>query len=182
MKVIGIHGKIGSGKDTLAQMLIDINGNLERRAFADNLKVIVAILTGVDVKLLHDQNFKNTYCDLFNMTYGEMLQKIGTNYLRSFDDKVWIKSTFASMLEENNYVITDVRFKNEAQYIKDNGGILIKIVGDPAKIRANSNRDPNHPSEIDLDNWTNWDEIIENDSTIENLKIKAISLSVKYLN
>ena len=110
---------------------------------------------------------------MFNMTYGEILQHVGTNHLRQFDDKIWIKSTFASMSNDINYVITDTRFKNEAQYVRDNGGILIKIVGDPLNVRQNSNRDLNHQSEIDLDDWTDWDEIIENNSTLEELENKA---------
>lgn len=178
--IIGLHGKIGSGKDTFGQLLIKNTKNLQRKAFADNLKIVVAILTGIDVEKLHDQTFKNSYCDMFNMTYGEVLQKVGTNYLRQFDDKIWIKSTFASMSNDINYVITDTRFKNEAQYVKNNGGILIKTVGDPLNVRQNSNRDLNHQSEIDLDDWTDWDEIIENDSTLEELENKAKLIIQKY--
>ena len=179
--IIGLHGKIGSGKDTFFSLMNSFIPDLKRTAFADKLKEVVAILTNIDVKLLHTQDGKNILNPLFNMTYGVMLQQIGTNHLRNFDDNIWIKSTYSNMLDNTNYVITDLRFKNEARYIKDNGGFLFKIEGDPVKIRANSNRDLNHQSEIDLDDWTEWDEIIQNDSDLDSLKIKAELISFKYL-
>jgi hypothetical protein len=49
------------------------------------------------------------------------------------------------------------------------GGYLIRLNGDPLNIRANENRDLNHQSETDLDNYKGFDFVFENESPIEKL-------------
>jgi hypothetical protein len=64
---------------------------------------------------------------------------------------------FSSYNDNENYIIDDVRFKNEADIIKEKGGILIRLEGDPKGIRAKDLRDPNHISEIALDDYDKFD-------------------------
>jgi hypothetical protein len=169
--LIGISGKIGSGKDTLAGMIKAEDPSYELKSFAYKLKQIVALLAGVPIEDTMTQEGKNIFIPEFNKTVGEMLQVIGTKSLRAgFDDNVWIKTLFADYRSNTssaapgspdypypNWVITDVRFKNEARYIKSMGGILVRLDGDPAGIRAASTRDMTHPSEIDLDDFEDFD-------------------------
>jgi hypothetical protein len=184
IKFIGISGKIGSGKDTTALELRTIintyfkdsliKPDVHIRYFADPLKEIVSILTGVEINKLYTQEGKNIYVESFEMTTGEMLQKIGTDVMRNnFDDNVWIKSllnNYNSYPKNTLWIIPDVRFENEYDLINENG-IMIRIEGDPALVRANSNRDLKHISETALDN-SDFEYIINNNGTLTELREK----------
>tara|TARA_R110000868_G_scaffold115997_1_gene309333 strand:+ start:915 stop:1544 length:630 start_codon:yes stop_codon:yes gene_type:complete len=181
--IIGINGSIGSGKDFFAETLAEFSSApVERHAFADKLRLIAEELTGYEMKMTHEankpfynavynftQDDKNVYLDMWGKTVGQILQELGTDALRdNFDSDVWVKSLFSSVGEDtlkrgNILVIPDVRFPNEAEYVLKKGGILIKIVGDPMGVKANSKRDLNHPSETSLNDYQNFTDIIEND-------------------
>jgi hypothetical protein len=125
------------------------------------------------------------------MTVRQFLQRLGTDALRDgLHTNVWVNALFADYLpleeEENvfnnqsktifddvikkvtypNWVITDVRFINEAKAIKDRGGIIIRI--DRPGVTAINN----HPSETDLDNWK-FDYKIVNNSDLISLKFNV---------
>lgn len=176
--LIGLNGKIGSGKDTIADIIIRQYPYVEKKSFAYKLKLISSILIGCDLKDLMMQEGKNLYSEIFRMTYGEVLQNVGTRALRNnFHKEVWIKSLFVDFInEESNWIVTDVRFENEAEFIIKMGGMLVKIVGDPANIRKNSKRDLNHPSETSLDNWKNWNYVVYNNGTLEDLEREAMKV------
>jgi hypothetical protein len=112
------------------------------------------------------------------MTVRDFLQKLGTDAMRmGLHDNVWCNALFADYVaipqvgvditEDNDYqypnwIITDTRFPNEAQAIKDKGGIIIRI-DRPGIVPIN-----NHPSEIGLDGW-NFDYKIANVSDVVSL-------------
>ena len=182
-KIIGISGKIGSGKDTFAELLADmLTDNVERHALADNLRLITEIVSGIKMGVTHEkgrpfcnkvynytQDQKNLKIPQFNKTIGETLQLIGTDLFRdNYDKDIWVKSFFNESLNDKLnigkiIVIPDVRFINEADYILDNGGYLIRLEGDPMNVRENSFRDLTHRSEIELDGYTKFDKVIYND-------------------
>jgi dephospho-CoA kinase len=61
--IIGISGRMGSGKNTVCDIIQDLckkhNGpNFEQKAFAGKLKTIASLLTGVPVEMWEDQEFK----------------------------------------------------------------------------------------------------------------------------
>ena len=62
---------------------------------------------------------------------------------------------------QSNWIITDVRFPNEAQAIKDRGGILIRINRDNGTRAIDVNA---HLSETALDDYDGFDYVIDNDS------------------
>lgn len=78
-----------------------------------------------------------------------------------------------------NWIITDVRFENEAQAILDKSGILIRI-SKPASLMTNKEL---HESEIALDNYKGFKYHIQNDGSIEDLikSVRQILLSEKIL-
>ena len=96
-----------------------------------------------------------------------LLQMVGLVVREICGDDVWIRSVINQIEPEKNYYIPDMRFKNEFKTLKDNGFITIKINRPNRPI----DRDPNHISEIDLDD-TNFDYVIENDKTLSHLKCK----------
>lgn len=90
---------------------------------------------------------------------------------RNIDNKVWINSLHLRILniqeksydkEKDIFIITDVRFKNEIQFIKDIGGIVVRIIPEN-KTEINKNSKINkHISEIELDNYEGYDLKIKN--------------------
>lgn len=108
------------------------------------------------------------------MTVREFLQKLGTDGLRDgLHTNVWVNALFADYtpvhtdhveggFEYPYWIITDCRFKNEAQAVKARGGVVIRI-NRPGVEAVNA-----HPSETGLDNWS-FDFTIHNDGDISNL-------------
>jgi len=122
--------------------------------------------------------------ELIVMTPRKMLQLLGTECGRQIiHPDIWVNSLFADCLptksdhapggfEYPNWIITDVRFPNEAEAIKERHGLLVRLESN----RCNNN--DFHPSETALDNYggkgnevlTNrWDKVIYNNGTILDL-------------
>lgn len=109
--------------------------------------------------------YKEEYNEKFlvKVTPRWLLQRIGTDCFRCvISPDFWVNALFCSMEEGNNYVITDVRFPNEADMVKSNGGMLIRL-----------NRAgyifSNHISETALDCYDGFDHVVENNGTIDEL-------------
>lgn len=178
--IIGISGKVGSGKDTVAHFIKQHDPSFQSKAFAYKLKKIVSLLAGCDFELTLTQEGKNVYIEQFGKTVGEMLQQVGTDALRdNFDKNVWINGLFTDLKPGHNYIITDVRFKNEADALKAKGGYLVRVNRPINPIAENSGRDLKHPSETDLDDYAHFDAIIENKGTLDDLEYTVTRLLEK---
>jgi dephospho-CoA kinase len=168
MVLIGLLGKKHSGKDTSAEILINKH-NFTKLAFADPLKNICKELFGFsDYQLYND---KETIDEYWNISPRNALQYLGTDVFRNNINKLLpnITDNFWVMLLENKYkkikgnvIITDVRFQNEVDMIHKNGGFVIKI-------NRNTNNIDNHDSEKYIDSIINYDYVIDNNDSIENL-------------
>jgi hypothetical protein len=164
---------------------LDYESGWEIRKFAGKLKNIASHLTGIDIEDFEDQEFKKTNlgpewwttCDegYQPMTVREFLQKLGTDALRmGLHDNVWVNALMVDYNDDEqpqlpNWIITDTRFPNEAQAIKDKGGIIIRVER-PGIVPIN-----NHPSEIGLDDWkfdykiANVSDVVSLMFTVENI-------------
>jgi hypothetical protein len=185
--VIGISGKIGSGKDAFAELFIkhvaeEFGHQFENKKFAYNLKKIVSILAGVPLDDVFSREGKLKYLPEWGMTIGEMQQKLGTEAIRNnIHNDAWVLSLFGTYQEDKDFwIVTDVRFKNEAEIIKKKGGIVIRLNGDPNNSRVGDDRNMSHQSEIDLDDYEGFDYVYENIPPIENLQnfVKKIAKKV----
>lgn len=156
-KLIGISGKIGSGKTTLA---FNLRGLYEKRSFAENVRKVVNIATGIPVENMRSGDDKDVYLKDWNMTVGELLQSWGTKG-RDINPNAWVNSVFSTFDENSRWVIDDVRYPNEADRIRGMGGLLIRLEGDPGCVRQNSKRDLNHESETALDDYPFFDVMID---------------------
>lgn len=176
--LIGISGKIGSGKTTFASLLfkklIEHKQEVTIRNFADKLKSCCHVITG---HYGYTQEDKNTFLPEFNMTVGEFLQGFGTKLREHFYDKIWVTPTISNLKENTTYIIGDCRFPNEADAIKDADGIVIRLEGDPLNVRKDSTRDMSHPSEIALDNYTRFDYVYNNEQGLDKLELFAEKIS-----
>ena len=186
--VIGVSGKIGSGKDAFTNRFIRQYRNargvsFKNKKFGYNVKKLVSDLTGLPMRVMLSRDGKLVYLPDWGMTVGTMQQKMGTDAVRNnIHGNAWVLSLFAKYKDsEDFWIISDVRFKNEAKIIKDKGGILIRLNGDPAKCRENDPRDMNHQSETDLDDYKDWDYVLENKPPISNLDnfIKQVISNLK---
>lgn len=179
---------------------INSKTNWKIKKFADKLKDIVCLLIGCTREQLEDQEFKQTelgkewwyYFDdtkikkpfignsikdgdyLVKLTPRSILQLLGTEAGRSIiHPNIWINSLFSDYKDcTSNWIITDTRFPNEADSIKNRDGILIRIN------RENNNTDT-HLSETSLDNYENWDYTINNNRTIQDLINKVEDILIK---
>jgi dephospho-CoA kinase len=143
---IGVIGKLGSGKTTAANFIIDNYGYI-RLSLATPIKEIMKEY--LDIK------------DKTDPRYRKVAQTIGTDWFRSIDDKVWVKHLMkrAGRLKNKSVVCDDVRFLNEAETLLGNRWVLIYL-DCPLEIRKARciDRDGtfddatvNHPSETGVD-------------------------------
>ncbi len=99
------------------------------------------------------------------VTVRRILQWWGTEYRRAQDPdywtKAWAKKVQQMDLSTNHVLVDDVRFVNELETIRANGGRFIRIVR-PGFDGAN-----NHSSENSLDDYDDWDLVITNDGSLE---------------
>lgn len=194
--IIGLSGYAKSGKDTVAEMIQEIQPNeWQIKKFSGKLKVIASLLTGIPVDKFEDQNFKQSTLssewDQLYTAFGDedisepmsvrvFLQRLGTDAVRDgLHHNAWVNALMADYHTEekeerlgaytkivtppSNWIITDCRFPNEAQAIKDKGGVIIRI-DRPGIKPVNA-----HPSETALDNW-DFDYKIANVSDLIALK------------
>ena len=80
----------------------------------------------------------------------------------------------------SNWIITDCRFPNEAQAVKQRGGIVIRVNRGKTPVPEGALKamvDRSHPSETSLDNYE-FDHVIDNNGSIEELveKVKQLKL------
>ena len=178
--LILISGKMHSGKDTAARILKNLLWNeycdfqLCTRQFARGVKETTATLTDQTYDALNTDEGKKKHCKLLRCTNGEALQKLGTAVREAFDTDVWIRKVFDDMIDAHVTIVTDCRYRNEAEAGRAREAILIRVNGDPSGMRATSKRDPNHPSETELDDYPYFDAVIDNSEKGENLLEKKI--------
>ena len=181
--IIGVSGYSGCGKDTVGTILqqIDKDSHWEIKKWAGKLKQVAELLTGIPVEKFEDQEFKKTnlgkqWNDRINnpMSVRDFLQKLGTEGLRDgLHTNTWVNALMADYKcvpadrapngwDCDNWIITDTRFPNEAQAIKDAGGIIIRVT------RPGIGPVNDHPSETGLNQWK-FDYEIQNDSSLNEL-------------
>jgi hypothetical protein len=138
MAIIGLLGFIGSGKDTVSDILVEDHGFI-KESFAGSVKDAVSTIFGWDRSLLEgdteeSRNFRETpdawWSDKFGapVTPRNILQLMGTESCRNvFHTDIWIFATQRRICIGKNYVISDVRFPNEMHFIRSMGGKIIRV-------------------------------------------------------
>lgn len=186
--LVGISGKIGSGKDALAGILqveaLSYNEYYSIKKYATKLKQIASILTGIEVKTWENREFKDQtlghewdekslslLSDTVNvvpMTSRRFMQLLGTECTRlPLHPDVWDNALFADYRQGDNWIISDVRFPSNATYVKERGGMIVRI-----NRKHNPYTASTHVSEMGLDSYEH-DYTFNNDGTLEDLKKEA---------
>ncbi len=108
----------------------------------------------------------------------ELLQVLGTNIIRKNIDENFFINRMIEDIKVFGYfkdvlTISDARFKNEIDSIRNNFEKVVVIrVNRPNFDNGLTPEQKNHPTEIDLDDYNNYDYVVENDSDLESLKEK----------
>ena len=191
--IIGICGLIGSGKGTVADVLVE--QGFTKISFADKLKDGVAAVYGWDRAMLEgdtpeSREWREAQDDFWTNETGRIitprivLQEFGTDCMRNgFYDGVWVSAVKQILINNPNvdYVIPDVRFENEVDMIRQVGGQVWEVSrgNDPEWMDAykKTGTEPVniHPSEW---RWTRSkkDHKIPNDGSMQDLTRLVLSL------
>lgn len=134
-KLIGITGKAGSGKDTVAAYLGQAF-NFQSVAFADPIRDGMRGMLGLEDKHFQHPG-KEAVLPEFGKSPRQMMQTLGTQWARDCVNKdLWLilaaKKVKALHFEGFNVAVTDVRFNNEADYIRASGGSIWHVSRDGA--------------------------------------------------
>jgi len=142
--IIGVCGFIGSGKDTIADYLVNLH-HFRRESFANTLKDAVAQVFGWDRTMLEGRTKQAREwreqvdpwwaqrLGIPHLTPRFILQQWGTEVCRkNFHDDIWIASLENKLRNSrDDVVISDCRFPNEIAAIKQSGGIVVRVVRGP---------------------------------------------------
>lgn len=147
--IIGLTGRAGVGKDTVADMLVATYG-FKKTAFAAPIKDMLAVAGFPEPA----RDMKEKQVEGFDFTWRKAAQTLGTEWGRSLDADLWLKIVMLKLADtKHNWVVSDVRFYNEAAAIRKVGHIM-HIVGRSTTV---SGEQANHVSESGVrrheDDW-----------------------------
>lgn len=175
-KIIGIKGKKGHGKDSLVEAIQRASDLPVRRlAFADPIKEMLHVGLGIPREILWGPaHIKERVDPRFGVTYRHMAQTLGTEWGRMLiAEDIWIKlalenhvPTVESFLGPILWVISDVRFINEARVIKENGGFIVEI---ERPGHSTGEEGESHASETEMDQ-IKPDLYVINNGTLDDLE------------
>ena len=121
--IIGLTGGKGCGKSTVAKIINRLHG-YELISFATPIKQMLRVL-GLGDAELNDPTIKEIPLDEYGKTPREMMQSLGTEWGRMLvSGDVWISALRKQLNPQKNYVIDDVRFDNEALFVRERGAVI----------------------------------------------------------
>ena len=188
--IIAISGLIGSGKDTVADYLVNLH-EFRRESFAGNLKDSMCAIFGWDREMLEGRSKSSREwreqvdewwakrLGIPELTPRWVLQHVGTDVIRNqFHNDIWLASLENKLRKtDDDIVISDVRFKNEVEMLKRLGAVCVEVTrgnrpawyqhavdGEIEKLEILKV----HRSEYD---WigTDFDAVIDNNGTLDDL-------------
>lgn len=171
VKLIGITGRKFNGKDTLGKYFVEKMG-FTRLAFADALKDACKCIFNFNDDQLYGEK-KETEDPFWKVTPRKVLQFVGTELFRNklveimpdLGENIWVEVLRKKILDNPDkcFVITDVRFPNECEMIKNMGGIVIRVKRDCMNKETDL-----HSSELEIEKLSvNFE--IENNGTVEEM-------------
>jgi len=163
--IIGFGHKARHGKDTVCQYVhAALPNDTKIMGFSDDLKAFARVL-GMRQK------------------DARLLQALGTDVFRRLNIDFWLRcmGDRVAGMDAPCILIPDVRFANEARWIYEQDGLLVRVSRTDPKTGLQyvaSDRDPTHHSEIELDHYDKWGWYISKDSgDLEGLKAEAAYLA-----
>lgn len=161
-KIIIISGKQYSGKDTLANILLQRLKGFKRVGIGDSIKIEYGKQKNLTFEEIESKKH----------LYRKDLIDLG-NWGRSQNPDFWLNK----LSNMENIIIPDIRVVHELEYFKNKGAFSIRV---NSSVENRSKRgiivNGNDDTETALDEYKNWDYVIENNSTYEDFKLKAETL------
>lgn len=185
MKIIGITGLAGSGKDT-ARSVLQNHFGVTGMAFADPMRAMLGQLLdhcGIGAEWMTQRELKEMPMPGLGVSYRHAAQALGTEWGRALTPSgdIWLKAAAASMAEVMNikgpdavFCISDVRFENEARWVREQGGVVWRIDRPgvaPVRQHASENGIPQNLI----------DHVISNSETVDILRMAVYDLAIDQL-
>lgn len=178
--LIGLTGLAGSGKDTVREML-EQDHDFDGIAFADPIRdMLGALLDSMEVSRawMVARDLKEQDIPQLGVSYRKMAQALGTEWGRALNSNMWLDIAAAKIKACQQYgnpgvVISDVRFANEANWIKSQGGVIWKI------LRPGVEPVREHVSEQLTE--LPYDYVIDNHGTIDDLRHAVTSAVLQFV-
>ncbi len=162
-KIIIFSGKQYSGKDTAAKIMLDKMPTFKRCAMGD----IIKLTYGQEKNLTLEEIEKN------KAQYRPDLIELG-NWGRAQNPDYWLKKIIE---QDGNIIVTDVRVPHEYEVFKNAGAITIRVEATrETRAQRGTLVGENDITEVGLDNITDWDFIIDNNSDYEHLKEQVLKI------
>lgn len=164
--IIGIAGKAGSGKDTVADFLVQEHGYV-KYSWAAPIKAALAAMGFPEPA---DRDLKEAIIPELGVSWRHLAQTLGTEWGRKLaHPDLWLILAARHMTERT--VIADVRFENEAAMVRENGGVILHMTGRQADLGAAAS----HASEAGLWVWAK-DYVIDNSYDFSVTKLTVTDL------
>lgn len=176
-RVIGLAGKAGSGKDTVASLLTrHLKGSTRTYALADPVKITCAMAFMVPLETFYSED-KTKIIEPWGISIREALIMVGTTFFREgYRDDVWLQhcQKVFDTCTADTLIITDVRRGNEEAWVLDNWGVLLYVTG-------RSTESIDHITETHQELAVNTDMYIrvDNSGSLEELDARVRQLAEK---
>lgn len=186
MKLIGLTGRAGVGKDTVGAIL-SRNHGFTLTSFAGPIKGALNAMHGWNSGHWEDRAWKERVLPELGVSPRRLAQTFGTEWARDLIHKDywlllakerWSNYQLTAKHTGGQYpglVITDVRFDNEADWIRSAGGTIVRIERDDVPPVAA------HQSESGVTPHCNSDAILPNNGSISALTNRVAWL-IRHLN
>lgn len=162
--IIGVHGKARHGKDETVEAILRTGGAKHRHAFAEPIKAMIRAAFGIDVDdPFWRRRINDPLTELAGHSLRELMQSLGDWGKAAIHPDIWVRMA-ADHYETTGpgLVMSDVRFENEAAWVRAQGGLVIHVT------RPGVPPTRQHNSESGIERRAG-DPLIVNDGTLEEL-------------
>lgn len=174
-RLIGLAGAKGAGKDTVGEIIGHTNG-FARIALADPLRAGLQSMFGLEIEVFEDRGLKELPIDWLSTSPRRLMQTLGTEWGRNhIAHDVWLRVAARRIEKEEapGVVVTDVRFEDEAAWVRSMGGVVWHIQR-PSLIQCDA-----HVSEAGV-LIRDGDAVITNSGSIVDLASTVVSMLYRY--
>lgn len=188
-KLIGVHGKKGSGKDTVAMLLAqyvhkELRGSeVVVKHYANPLKCGLAAMFSVPIQNFYEESLKEQVIPELGASPRELMTKMHDLLIPLYGDQIWVNpvrdeycSRWLGTPSSGLFIVSDVRYEGrETDWIRREGGHIIHVVRELTDSMAGD-----HSSEKGVEvRQEDW--VIHNDSTLPHLREEVWGIMSKIM-